>query len=284
MWLDASTRSSTTNGELQHLLTLEGLPREIMLQILDTAESVRRRHRARSEEGAAAARQGGVQPVLRALDAHAHDVRDRGQAPVGRRDQPRTSASRRTTKGEIAARHRRQPRRRCTPTCSSCATRSRARRTSSRSTSSRTSPRDQRRRRPPRASRRRACSTCSRSATTRRISRSLRGGDRRRRAAFARRALADPRAHHARRARRCASSGRRRCCRPTSRRSACASSTTCARACADCDVVMMLRLQNERMQRRAAAFGAGVLQALRPDRGQARARQARRDRDASRAR
>ena len=50
---------------------------------------------------------------------------------------------------------------------------------------------------------------------------------------------------------------------------------------ADCDVVVMLRLQNERMKRRAAAFGAGILQALRPHRRKARARQAGRDRDAS---
>ena len=27
------------NGELQHLLSIEGLPREILVQILDTAES-----------------------------------------------------------------------------------------------------------------------------------------------------------------------------------------------------------------------------------------------------
>jgi aspartate carbamoyltransferase catalytic subunit len=29
------------NGELTHLLTLEGLPREIIVRILDTAESFR---------------------------------------------------------------------------------------------------------------------------------------------------------------------------------------------------------------------------------------------------
>ena len=28
-----------SNGELQHLLSIEGLPREVLLQILDTAES-----------------------------------------------------------------------------------------------------------------------------------------------------------------------------------------------------------------------------------------------------
>ena len=33
-----ATRSSTSHGELQHLLTLDGLPREILAAILDTAE------------------------------------------------------------------------------------------------------------------------------------------------------------------------------------------------------------------------------------------------------
>jgi aspartate carbamoyltransferase catalytic subunit len=42
-------------GELQHLLSIEGLPREVLLQILDTAESF---------AGALAPRQERVQPVL----------------------------------------------------------------------------------------------------------------------------------------------------------------------------------------------------------------------------
>ena len=51
---------------------------------------------------------------------------------------------------------------------------------------------------------------------------------RRRRAAFARGALRDPGVEHARRARRCASSVRARCCRGMCRTSACAYSTMCA--------------------------------------------------------
>jgi aspartate carbamoyltransferase catalytic subunit len=50
------------------------------------------------------------------------------------------------------------------------------------------------------------------------------------------------------------------------------------------DVVMMLRLQNERMNGALLPSTAGVLQDLRPDAGEARARQARRHRDAPRGR
>ena len=116
------------NGELTHLLTLEGLPRGRDRPHPRHRRRLRVDRRARGEEGAAAARQDRVQPVLRELDAHAHDVRDRGQAAVGRRHQPQ---HRRFVdhQGRDAARHRRQPGRRCTPTCSSCATRSPARRT-----------------------------------------------------------------------------------------------------------------------------------------------------------
>ena len=38
-WLDASNPQLNKNGELHHLLTLEGLPAEILWQILDTAKS-----------------------------------------------------------------------------------------------------------------------------------------------------------------------------------------------------------------------------------------------------
>ena len=50
----------------------------------------------------------GVQPLLRELDADAHDLRDRRQAPVRRRDQPQ---HRRLVdeQGRDAARHGRQP-------------------------------------------------------------------------------------------------------------------------------------------------------------------------------
>ena len=39
MWLNASNPQLNKNGELHHLLTLEGLPQEILWQILDTAKS-----------------------------------------------------------------------------------------------------------------------------------------------------------------------------------------------------------------------------------------------------
>ena len=49
----------------------------------------------------------------------------------------------------------------------------------------------------------------------------------------------------------------------------------------DVDVVMMLRLQNERMQGALLPFGAGIFQVLRPDAGEAGAGKTRRHRDAS---
>src|SRR5215212_2042653 len=39
MWLNPSNPQLNKNGELHHLLTLEGLPAEILWQILDTAKS-----------------------------------------------------------------------------------------------------------------------------------------------------------------------------------------------------------------------------------------------------
>ncbi len=39
MWLDPANPQLNRNGELHHLLSLEGLPAEVLLQILDTAES-----------------------------------------------------------------------------------------------------------------------------------------------------------------------------------------------------------------------------------------------------
>src|SRR5437764_1165903 len=50
--------------------------------------TVRFDRRARSQESPAASRQGGLQPVLRELDANPDDVRDRRQAIVGGRHQP----------------------------------------------------------------------------------------------------------------------------------------------------------------------------------------------------
>ena len=109
------------HGELIHLLSIEGLP-----QGGADADPRHRGHlpvgqRPRRQEGAAAARQERLQPVLREQHAHAHHLRDRGQAAVGRRHQPRHRA--------LAARPRARACstpsptcRRCTPTCSSCAT------------------------------------------------------------------------------------------------------------------------------------------------------------------
>ncbi len=39
MWLDPANPQLNKNGELHHLLSLEGLPAEVLRQILDTAES-----------------------------------------------------------------------------------------------------------------------------------------------------------------------------------------------------------------------------------------------------
>ena len=160
------------NGELTHLLTLEGLPRRRHPQHPRYRRSVRVDRRARGEEGPAAARQGGVQPVLRELDAHAHDVRDRGQAAVRRRHQ---SQHRRLVdeQGRDAARHRRQPGgdgRRHLRRAPCAVRRAAPHRAASERARAQSCPRRQRRRRPPRASRRRDCSTCTRSATTRRHS------------------------------------------------------------------------------------------------------------------
>ena len=85
------------------------------------------------------------------------------------------------------------------------------------------------------------------SATTRRIS-PADGGDRRRHPALARGALADPRAHHARRARSARDRPADAAARPASSSSACACSTTWRKGLRDVDVVVMLRLQNERMR------------------------------------
>ena len=39
MWLDPANPQLNKNGELHHLLSLEGLPADVLKQILDTAES-----------------------------------------------------------------------------------------------------------------------------------------------------------------------------------------------------------------------------------------------------
>ena len=102
------------------------------------------------------------------------------------------------------------------------------------------------------------------------------GGDRRRRAAFARGALADPRADDARHARSARDRPADAAAGAASRRWACACSTTCAQGLRGCDVVVMLRLQSERMKGALLPSAGRILQALRPDAGQARAGEARR--------
>ena len=74
------------------------------------------------------------------------------------------------------------------------------------------------------------------------------GRDRRRRPALARRAVADPRPHHAGHARGAGDRAEDAAAGRASRRWACACSTTCARDLRGCDVVVMLRLQSERMK------------------------------------
>ena len=99
------------------------------------------------------------------------------------------------------------------------------------------------------------------------------GGDRRRHPAFARRALADPRPHHAGRAR-----GARH--RPADAAARGRRGARRARVPRHARRAQGLRRGGDAAaaerahERRAAALGAGVLQALRPDRRQARARQA----------
>jgi hypothetical protein len=145
--------------------------------------------RARGQEGAAAARQERLQPVLRELDAHPHHLRDRRQAPVGRRDQPRHQHLV-GGQGRDPARHHRQPgadaadmfvvrhatQRRAAPDRPAPARRARPHVTWSMPATAAM------------RTRRRACSTCTPSATTRRTS-PTDGGDRRRHPALARGAL-----------------------------------------------------------------------------------------------
>ena len=110
------------NGELIHLLSIEGLPR------VDPAAHPRHRghlperQRPRRQEGAAAARQERVQPVLREL-ARARARRSRSP-PSGSRPTSSTSTSRARARPRARACSTRSPTsRRCTPTCSSCAIR-----------------------------------------------------------------------------------------------------------------------------------------------------------------
>ena len=62
-------------------------------------------------EGAGAARQDGVQRVLRGLDPHPAQLRDRGQAAVGRHDELRRLVSRASTRARACATRSRRSRR-----------------------------------------------------------------------------------------------------------------------------------------------------------------------------
>ena len=144
----------------------------MLTQILDTAGTFLERQRPRGQEGAAAARQERVQPVLREQHPHPHHLRDRRQAPVGRRHQPGHRAIVSTAKGEslldtianlsamhadmFVVRHSRE--RRALPDRPA-----RARRMCTWSTPATAATR----------TRRRGCWTCTPSATSRRTSRSL---------------------------------------------------------------------------------------------------------------
>ena len=154
--------------------------------------------RARGEEGAAAARQGDLQPVLRALHAHPHHLRDRGQAPVRRRGQSQHRHVRRRprarplldTVANLSAMHADMFIVRHAESGAPISSRATSRPTSTSSTPATGAMRTRRRR----------CSTCSPSATTRATSRRLKvaivGDILHSRVARSR----DPRAHHARRA------------------------------------------------------------------------------------
>ena len=119
---------------MKHLLGIADLSTGRHRQDPRSRRDLRRDQHAADQEGADPARQDRDQPVPRGLDAHAHLVRDRRQAPVGRRHQHlgldlvdhqgRDAARhRQEPAGDGARRHRPAPRRR------------RARRTSSPSTS-----------------------------------------------------------------------------------------------------------------------------------------------------
>ncbi len=189
--------------------------------------AVRQRDGSRSEEGAAVARQVGVQPVLRELDAHPHDLRDRREAPVGGRDQ---SEHQRVVdeQGRVAARHDQQPlgdaRRhvRRAPCVERRAVPDRRALRAARA-------RDQRRRRPSCAPDAGSARHVHDSPLQEGLHESARG-DRRRHPAFAGGAFGHPCADHARRARSARDRSAHACCRAGSNRWACACSTTSTKA------------------------------------------------------
>jgi aspartate carbamoyltransferase catalytic subunit len=72
---------------LQHLISIEDLEHDEVVQILDTAEELLPIAQRQAQLGPDAARQGRLQPLPRGLDPHPHQLRPGGQAPVGGGDQ-----------------------------------------------------------------------------------------------------------------------------------------------------------------------------------------------------
>ncbi len=96
------------HGELIHLLSTEGLPKAVLHQILDTAGTFLSVNDREVKKVPLLRGKIGVQPVLREQHPHPHHLRDRRQAPVRRRHQPRHRALQHG-QGRDAARHRGQP-------------------------------------------------------------------------------------------------------------------------------------------------------------------------------
>ena len=62
------------NGELAHLLSIDGLPRDVLVQILDTASSFLEVSDRSVKKSAIAARQECFQPVFRKLDENTYHL------------------------------------------------------------------------------------------------------------------------------------------------------------------------------------------------------------------
>lgn len=61
-------------GQLRHFLSLDGLPRELLTEILDTADSFLEVGARAVKKSPAVARQDGVQRVLRELHPYPHHL------------------------------------------------------------------------------------------------------------------------------------------------------------------------------------------------------------------
>jgi aspartate carbamoyltransferase catalytic subunit len=234
----------------QHLLTIEGLPREVLTRILDTAAPFTE----------VAEREVKKVPLLRGKSVFnlffENSTRTRTTFEIAAKRLSadvinlNISTSSPTRARPCSTRWTTSPR--CRPTCSSCAMRLERRalpdRAAPRRHRARPHPRHQCRRRPP-------CAHPTQGLldmyTIRHYKKDFsqpHRGHRRRRAAFARGAQPDPRADHPGRARKCASSRPRPCCRPDVERLGVRVFHDMSEGLRGVDVVMMLRLQNERMQ------------------------------------